>query len=80
MTTQHSVWWLFLGFGIILVLASTIALLLRMKYGNDNNTIANLNARINAWWVMIFVLVLSFSLGRIAAIILFFCISLAALW
>ena len=80
MTTQHSVWWLFLGFGIILVLASSVGLLLRMKYGKNNSTIVNLNARINAWWVMIFVLILSFSLGRVAAIILFFLISLAALW
>ena len=80
MTTQHSVWWLFLGFGIILVLASCIGLLLRKKYGKDNSTIANLNARINAWWVMIFILILSFSLGRIAAIVLFLLISLAALW
>ena len=50
-----------------------------LKYGSQNPTISNLNARINAWWVMTLVLVLAFVTGHIGSTFLFFLVSFAAL-
>ena len=65
-------------FGLLIV-ASTIGKLLAQKYGEENSTITNLVARINAWWVMTGVLFIAFLFGRIGATILFFLISFMAL-
>ena len=65
-------------FGLLIV-ASTIGKLLAQKYGEENSTIINLVARINAWWVMTGVLFIAFLFGRIGATILFFLISFMAL-
>ena len=71
---------LFGGIGAILVLASLIGLILKLRTrGTPNAVIGNLNARINAWWVMTAVLLLAFWLGRIGTIVLFFLVSFAAL-
>ena len=63
----------------ILLIASLIGQWLRRKHGATNATIANLNARIYAWWLMTFVLLAAFWFGKIGAVILFFLISFAAL-
>ena len=63
----------------ILLIASLIGQWLRRKHGAANATIANLNARIYAWWLMTFVLLAAFWFGKIGAVILFFLISFAAL-
>ena len=65
-------------FGLLIV-ASVIGKLLTKKYGEENSTILNLVARINAWWVMTGVLCIAFLFGRIGATILFFLISFFAL-
>lgn len=65
---------LFCGIGGILVFASLVGFILKLVKGN-NPVIENLNARINAWWVMVLVIGCTFWLGNIAVIILFFLIS-----
>lgn len=65
---------LFCGIGGILVFASIIGFILKLAKGN-NPVIENLNARINAWWVMVLVIGCTFWLGNIAVIVLFFLIS-----
>ena len=54
----------------LLIIASAIGKLLTRKYGEENSTITNLVARINAWWVMTGVLFIAFLFGRIGATIL----------
>lgn len=66
---------LFLGIGIILVAASLIGALLRWRFGPNNTVISNLNARINAWWLMVAVIGLAFLGGRTGVILLFALIS-----
>jgi phosphatidate cytidylyltransferase len=63
----------------ILITASSVGSILALKYGSQNPTISNLNARINAWWVMTLVLVLAFVTGHIGSTFLFFLVSFAAL-
>lgn len=70
--------YLFVGIGIILLFASVIGFVLKQLKGN-NAVISNLNARINAWWIMVIVIGIAFSLGNTAVIILFFLISAFAL-
>lgn len=62
-----------------LIAASTIATLLKRKYGVQNVTIANLIARINAWWAMVLVLFVAFLFGHIGTTVLFLLISFVAL-
>jgi phosphatidate cytidylyltransferase len=70
-TTVH----LFLGIGVVLLVASLIGGLLRWKFGPDNTVISNLNARIKAWWLMVAVIGLSFLGGRAGVVVLFGLIS-----
>lgn len=70
--------YLFLGIGVILLCASIIGFVLKLVKGN-NAVISNLNARINAWWVMVLVIGVAFWLGSLAVILLFFLISAFAL-
>ena len=79
MTLPFSLWWLFLAILAILITASSIGSILALKYGSQNPTMRNLNARINAWWVMTLVLVLAFVTGHIGSTFLFFLVSFAAL-
>lgn len=69
---------LFAGIGTLLILASLVGFVLKSIKG-DTPVIANLNARINAWWVMVGVLGVSFALGQGAVILLFGLISFCAL-
>lgn len=71
--------WIFFAIFCVLILASVIGQWLKRKKGADNATIANLNARVYAWWVMMLVLLLAFWFGKIGTTILFFLISFAAL-
>lgn len=70
-TTVH----LFLGIGIVLMVASLIGALLRWRFGQNNTVISNLNARIKAWWLMVAVIGISFLGGRSGVILLFLLIS-----
>ena len=71
---------LFAGIGALLALASLIGFVLKWRSrGAASPVIDNLNARINAWWVMVGVLGGAFWLGQGAVILLFAAISFFAL-
>lgn len=71
---------LFAGIGALLALASLIGFVLKWRSrGAASPVIDNLNARINAWWVMVGVLGGAFWLGHGAVIGLFAAISFCAL-
>lgn len=71
---------LFAIFSVILVIASSIGFILKHRAGGkDSPVIDNLNARINAWWIMLIVLAIAVLLGQTVFIILFGIISFFAL-
>ncbi|WP_454254048.1 phosphatidate cytidylyltransferase [Pseudomonas sp. Marseille-Q8238] len=71
---------LFVGIGAILLLASLIGYVLKRRSGDTpNSVIDNLNARINAWWVMVLVIGIAFMFGKNGVIVLFYCVSFYAL-
>jgi phosphatidate cytidylyltransferase len=72
-------WRLLLGLGGVLVAASLIGALLARAKGADNPIIDNLNARINAWWVMVILMGLALTFGKAGASVLFAFCSFAAL-
>jgi phosphatidate cytidylyltransferase len=80
MTSPHLLW-LLAGVATILILASIIGEILRQRLspGGDNPVIENLNARINAWWVMVICLALAFIAGKPGVVLLFALCSFAAL-
>jgi phosphatidate cytidylyltransferase len=80
MTSPHLLW-LLAGVGTILVLASVIGEVLRLRLSpaGENPVIENLNARINAWWVMVICLAIAFIAGKPGVVLLFALCSFAAL-
>ncbi|WP_434457684.1 phosphatidate cytidylyltransferase [Stutzerimonas urumqiensis] len=67
---------LFIGIGLLLAIASLIGYLLKRRAGGTGNpVIDNLNARINAWWVMVAVIGIAFWLGHTAVVVLFYLVS-----
>lgn len=62
----------------ILVIASIVGLILQ-KLKGKTETIANLNQRINAWWIIVGVLFVAFFLGEVATLVLFTIISFFAM-
>ncbi len=71
---------LFAGIGALLLLATLVGRLLKLRSGAaPNPVIDNLNARINAWWVMVLVIGIAFLFGNIGVILLFYCVSFYAL-
>ena len=75
------IWQLFGGLIITLIIASSIGYELKFKVGfsTPHAVIDNLNARINAWWVMILIIFAAAALGFYGVIGLFFIISFMAL-
>ena len=71
--------WLFLGVGAVLVFASLVGALLRWRLGPQNSVVANLNARIKAWWVMVAVIGLAMLGGNHGVVLLFGLVSFLAL-
>ena len=70
---------LFVGIGVLLIVASTIGWLLKRRMKSPNSVIDNLNKRINAWWVMVAIFAIAIFLGKLTVIILFFIASGIAL-
>ncbi|MDO9416449.1 phosphatidate cytidylyltransferase [Pararhizobium sp.] len=72
---------LLFGVGGVLILASSISYVLQKRLSPDgsNAVIENLNARINAWWVMAAFTGLAFVAGRVGVVVLFAFCSFAAL-
>ncbi|ACS97880.1 phosphatidate cytidylyltransferase [Aggregatibacter aphrophilus NJ8700] len=75
------IWQLFGGLIITLIIASSIGYGLKFKVGfsTPHAVIDNLNARINAWWVMILIIFAAAALRFYGVIGLFFVISFMAL-
>jgi phosphatidate cytidylyltransferase len=69
------------GIFVLLLIASTIGLILKrtVKSEKGQEVIVNLNARINAWWVMIIIFFLAMATGGIGSVILFGLTSFLAL-
>jgi len=80
-TPQQQTLNLFIGIGMVLVVASIVGAVLkrRVAHGAPHDVIDNLNARINAWWVMVVVIGLAFLFGRAGVMLLFLFASFAAL-
>ena len=72
---------LFGGVAAVLVLASAVGWVLkrRVAHGQAHDAIDNLVARVNAWWVMVGVIVVAFVLGKWGVLALFAFVSVAAL-
>jgi phosphatidate cytidylyltransferase len=72
---------LFAGIATVLIVASSIAWLLRWRVakGQPHAVIDNLVSRINAWWVMVAAIATSFVFGKLGVVVLFFFISFYAL-
>jgi phosphatidate cytidylyltransferase len=75
--------WLFLGLLGILTTASAVATALSWKSTRKGDvlpsTLANLNSRIKAWWIMIATISIAFLFGKGGVILLFAFVSFAAL-
>jgi phosphatidate cytidylyltransferase len=73
MSSQHKALWLF-GIVLAVLIVATIAgaiLAARAKSERSRATVDNLRARVNAWWVMIIVFAVAFTLGKTATVVLF---------
>jgi phosphatidate cytidylyltransferase len=81
MTPQQKAFWLFGGILVVLVIASAVGFLLSRRVTSESGraTVENLNARVNAWWVMVAVLAIALALGENATIVLFAFVSFFAL-
>lgn len=68
---------LFGGVAAVLLLASAIGALLkwRIAHGEAHSVIDNLNARVNAWWVMVGVIGLAFVFDKGGVVVLFYLVS-----
>jgi phosphatidate cytidylyltransferase len=70
MNMQQKFYWLFGGILTLLVLASSVGWVLQRR-APDSATIANLVARVRAWWVMVAIIAVNFFLGKNATVVLF---------
>jgi phosphatidate cytidylyltransferase len=72
---------LFLGVVALLIVASVIGRILAaaVKSEAGRGTVANLNARINAWWIMVAVFAIAMATGGVGSIVLFFLMSFLAM-
>lgn len=73
-----TLWQLFGGLIVTLMLASTVSYALKRKFG-ATSVIENLIDRVNAWWIMITVIFAASGVGFYGVIALFFVISFMAL-
>ena len=63
---------LFLGVAALLALASLAGAVLARRAGDaPSPVVENLNQRVKAWWVMVFLIAIAFLFGRIGVIVLF---------
>lgn len=75
----HVFWITIVGVLALLCFFTVVGAVLRMKFGSANTTVANMNQRIAAWWVMIAVVTAALWLGPYATLFLFFICSFFAL-
>jgi len=83
MSANQQTWWLFGGVFALLIFASAVGWLLQFRYAArgypDHPGIANLNARIKAWWAIVGLIGFAFLFGRTGVIVLFGLVSFFAL-
>lgn len=74
---QGTMTWLFGGVALLLVAASIVGVVLsrRVRSESGRETVANLNARIKAWWVMVALFGLAFAFGKTVTLVMFALIS-----
>jgi phosphatidate cytidylyltransferase len=72
-TVPKQVLWLFAGIVVLLAIASVVGAILNARAAarGGSDSVSNLNARVNAWWIMIGVLAVAFMLGNVATFVLF---------
>ncbi|HVU18659.1 MAG TPA: phosphatidate cytidylyltransferase [Candidatus Didemnitutus sp.] len=73
MNADPQMLWLGAGIGGILVVSSVVGAILKAVVRTEGGqaTVANLNARIRAWWVMVLVFGLALALGGLGLVVLF---------
>jgi phosphatidate cytidylyltransferase len=72
--------WLFGGVAAVLLIATVIATWLRWRTrGRSSGVVANLGARVRAWWVIVALIGIAFAFGRIGVNVLFLAASMFAL-
>lgn len=81
MTAHEKMIWVFGGVIVLLTIASVAGAILgkRARSESGRATVENLKARVNAWWVMIAVLAVTFALGETAMLFVFAFVSFFAL-
>jgi phosphatidate cytidylyltransferase len=83
MSANQQTWWLFGGIFALLLFASAVGWFLQLRAAGrgqpDHPGIANLNARIKAWWTIVVLIGIAFLFGRIGVIVLFALVSFFAL-
>lgn len=81
MSERHKFWLVMGGVLALLVVASVIGAWLKQRTRSDGSrdVVANLVARINAWWVMVALMCACFLLGRAATLVFFALASFFAL-
>jgi phosphatidate cytidylyltransferase len=81
MTSQQQTLAIFAGIGAVLVAASAVGFVLKLRAvpGRPHDTLDNLNARIRAWWVMVLTIGVAFLFGKTGVILLFLFVSFFAL-
>jgi phosphatidate cytidylyltransferase len=80
MSMPHEATILFAGVIAVLVFASSIGFVLKQKAGGIvSPTVENLNARVNAWWIMVALLGVAIAFGKTAVVILYTLASFFAL-
>jgi len=79
MSERQKFWLVMGGVLALLVVASAIGAWLGRRARSESEVVANLVARINAWWVMVALLCGCFVLGRVATLVFFALASFFAL-
>jgi phosphatidate cytidylyltransferase len=81
MNPTHKLLWLIGGVVALLIVASLIGRILRLRVTDERGAavVDNLNARVRAWWSMVAIFAAAFLIGRDATIAMFALISFYAL-
>lgn len=81
MTPHQKMIWVFGGVIVLLAISSIAGAILGKRARSDSGraTVDNLKARVNAWWVMIAVLAVTFALGETTMLVVFGFVSFFAL-
>jgi phosphatidate cytidylyltransferase len=81
MNPTHKLLWLIGGVALLLVVASLVGWILRLRVKDERGAavVDNLNARVRAWWSMVAIFAAAFLIGRNATIAMFALISFYAL-